>query len=302
MNRLFAYFRMRRGEQIGFSIMAVFIALVLFSTFIYDVLPREKKVSPEVRMLAEDLVANPEVRPGRPEGRKQREANRIRPTVSYFYFDPNDLSVEDWMRLGLSERQIRVIHNYEAKGGHFRKPEDIAKLYSLSDEDVARLLPYVRIAERPSNGKSVERPMATKPYSNSYESLLINLNSADSAELTQLRGIGPAFSRRIVNFRNSLGGFHSTEQLSEVYGLPEETYLHIKKHVQVDKASIVKLRINELDVNALAKHPYISYKQARTMVNFREHHGPFKSMEDLKKILSLDEAFFRKIEIYIDFR
>jgi len=293
---------MRREEQIGFSIMAVFIALVLFSTFIYDVLPREKKVSPEVRMLAEDLVANPEVRPGRPERRKQREANKIRPTVSYFYFDPNDLSVEDWMRLGLSERQIRVIHNYEAKGGHFRKPEDIAKLYSLSDEDVARLLPYVRIAERPSDGMSFERPMATKPYSNSYESLRINLNSADSAELTQLRGIGPAFSRRIVNFRNSLGGFHSTEQLSEVYGLPEETYLHIKKHVQVDQASIVKLRINELDVNALAKHPYISYKQARTMVNFREHHGPFKSMEDLKKILSLDQAFFRKIEIYIDFR
>ncbi|WP_149526468.1 ComEA family DNA-binding protein [Sphingobacterium hotanense] len=302
MNRLFAYFRMRREEQIGFSILAVLIVILLFCTFLYDRVPKKKMLSTEVRALAEDLVSSPDVRYENSRVSKLGETTKSKPAISYFFFDPNGLSVDEWKRLGLSERKIRVIHNYEAKGGHFRKPEDVAKLYSLTDEDVARLLPYVRIAEKEFKRTNFERPIAKKAFTAPYESLRINLNTADSAELTQLRGIGPAFSRRIVRFRELLGGFYSTEQLSEVYGLPEETFLHIKQHLQVDEASIVKLKINDLDANALSRHPYISYKQARTIVNYREHHGAFSSMDDLKKILSLDEAFFRKIEIYLDFK
>ena len=65
--------------------------------------------------------------------------------VSLFRFDPNTADSATFVRLGLSPRVARAIIHYRAAGGIFRKPQDFARIYTLSDEDFHRLLPYIYI-------------------------------------------------------------------------------------------------------------------------------------------------------------
>lgn len=79
-----------------------------------------------------------------------------------------------------------------------------------------------------------------KPYANnynkkssSYDTVRVELNSADTTELKRLRGIGSVLSARIVKYRTKLGGFSSVEELKNVYGLSDETYQSILPHVWI---------------------------------------------------------------------
>ncbi len=302
MKRLYGYFEMRRWERIGFNCMLILMLLLFLINFLSPYLFKPGPYSAELRVLAkalDDSLAGPAQEP-RIASLKPRKSS-ARPNVHYFEFDPNGLALADWQRLGLSEKQARVIHNYEAKGGRFRTAADLGKIYSLSEETVAKLMPYVRIAaEQPTVDPSPDKPIAAKAREEP-PLLAMDLNTADSTALMDLKGIGPVFSVRIVKYRELLGGYYETAQLQEVYGLPAETITSIIPHLVLDKSKIKRLKINHLSSQELAKHPYISYQQARTIVNYRKQHGMFKSMADLQNILSLNPDFFRKIEFYLDF-
>jgi DNA uptake protein ComE-like DNA-binding protein len=130
--------------------------------------------------------------------------------------------------------------------------------------------------------------------------LLININQADSFALRKLPGIGEKYSSRIVRYRNWLGGFHSKEQLLEVYGI-DSTLLHtILLFIKLEGDSLKRININECSFKDLSSHPYISYKLAKLMVKYREHHGVYSSLEELKKIPLIDEQLFRKIAVYLE--
>jgi DNA uptake protein ComE-like DNA-binding protein len=128
------------------------------------------------------------------------------------------------------------------------------------------------------------------------------LNSADSAKLTELKGIGPSFARRIVNYRNRLGGFISKEQLKEVFGMDDDRYAEMQGQVSVDPTHIQKIHINKVDFDGLKKFPYLSFKQMNAIVQFREQHGDYSSLNDMRNIAILNDEILRKIEPYIDFK
>src|SRR3569833_3197280 len=69
---------------------------------------------------------------------------------------------------------------------------------------------------------------AVTVYKKAASNVVIELNSADSAKLTELKGIGPSFARRIINYRNRLGGFINKEQLKEVYGMDDDRYAEMQ--------------------------------------------------------------------------
>lgn len=308
MKRLFAYFEMRRAEQIGFYAMSTIILLLIVINMIKRNPNNEQPITVQVLHLSSDLIDSAHLQQPNNElyqqSQQQQSSSEFKKAVTYFHFDPNNLPVASWKKLGLTDAQVRVIHNYESKGGQFRVPEDIAKIYSLSASDVNRLMPYVKIENQkvvPISVESNNPVVNSEPPISRYADLMIELNTADSLALIALRGIGPVYSSRIIKYRELLGGYYELEQLKEVYGLPIETIEHISNHLQIDPGSILKIKINTLDASAISKHPYISYKQAKTIVNYRKQHGHFSSIEDLKKILSLQEPFFRKIEIYLDF-
>lgn len=167
-----------------------------------------------------------------------------KPLAEPFEFDPNSVSVDELQDLGLSERQAEVIQNYREKGGKFRKKEDFAKMYVVSEALFARLEPYINIPK-------------------------VELNGADSAALVSLYGIGPYFAKKILAYRERLGGFYSVEQLMEVDGMNQERFDGLKEYIVVDSLKIKCFPIWILPQDSIAKHPYIGAYAAKGIVRFR---------------------------------
>jgi len=210
-----------------------------------------------------------------------------------FYFNPNNLPVEKWKQLGLTDKQIKVIKNYEAKGGKFYKKEDVKKMYCIKENEYKILEPYIEIPE------NKEKKEFTKTAKFEKNKNIVELNSADSIELTTLKGIGSSFANRIIKYRNLLGGFYKKEQLLEVWGLDSAKYFQFSDFVTVNSSSIKKTNMNTATFDELRKHPYIGYNLAKVISNYKKQHGNYKSVSDIKKIAVVDEKLFLKVCNYL---
>jgi competence protein ComEA len=224
-----------------------------------------------------------------------------------FYFDPNTLNAEGWKRLGIREKTAATIQNYLAKGGKFKKPEDISKIYGLFKDDYERLLPYVKIASQPGvekryNEEKKEYSSSDKPVYPAKKMVplkIIEINSADTAALIALPGIGSKLAARIINFRDKLGGFYAVKQVAETYGLPDSTYNKIQVFLQCNPSSVKQLNINTADANTLKQHPYIRWNLANAIVQYRAQHGNFKLVDDLQQLALITPEIFEKIKAYL---
>jgi DNA uptake protein ComE-like DNA-binding protein len=180
-------------------------------------------------------------------------ARNVRRNVPYpapesFRFNPNTATVEDLCRLGFTIKQAEAIDAYRKKGGRFRRKADFAKSYVVSDSIYRRLEQYIDIP-------------------------LVDLNTADSTALDDLPGIGGWYASKIIEYRNSLGGYSSKEQLLEIYRFEQQKYDALKDLVTINTPYIYPLWT--LPADSLQKHPYIrNYEIARAIVMFREHNPP----------------------------
>ena len=227
-----------------------------------------------------DLVSGARRLPEQRSGRRPSAVSKPKvPTRTYasFVFDPNTVTMEDLQRLGLSERQAATIENYRAKGGRFRSKADFQKMYVVSDTLFARLEPFIDIPK-------------------------LELNTADSTALVTLRGIGPYYARKILAYRDRLGGFYDKAQLLEIEGIDSERYEGLADAVTVDPAKIRPLDLWHASDSLLAQHPYLGAKGARSVIRYRalydstrwtpadlaaEHALPEENIEKLKKYIEI---------------
>lgn len=128
--------------------------------------------------------------------------------------------------------------------------------------------------------------------------LVFDLNEADTLDLQQLKGIGPVFSKRIVKYRNLLGGFVRKEQLMEVYGITPELYAQVESQLKINEPHPKQFDLNSATLNELKSHPYLDYYQAKAIVSFRQK-SPFNKIEDLMKVTLIDKTTFEKVRPYI---
>jgi competence protein ComEA len=214
--------------------------------------------------------------------------------VTLFEFDPNTLNAEGWKKLGLNNRMIRTIQNYVSKGGRFRKPADLQKIYGFSKEDYERLGPYIRIPviEELKPEYIKEKKAKAVPRE-------IDINTADTTAWIALPGIGSKLANRIVHFREKLGGFYTVEQVGETYGLPDSTFQLIKPRLTCAPGAIQQININTADVNTLKQHPYIKWPVANAIVQYRQQHGDYRSVEDLQQIAIMTPELYRKMAGYL---
>ncbi len=184
---------------------------------------------------------------------------------------------------------------YRNKIQSFKTWEEVEKTYGITPRQVETLKKYFYLE---ANNSFKETPRVF--VKNKEErSKILDLNKATAQDLETLPGIGKVFSRRIVKYRNLLGGYASIEQLKEVYGLPEETYEKIKNYLKVSPENIEKIPINEALPYQIMKHPYFSKKLAYRIVKYRKKYGKFQKVEDLKKIYGITDSLFLKIKPYI---
>lgn len=223
-------------------------------------------------------------------------------TGTLFYFDPNTLSFEGWEKLGIREKTIHTIQNYLSKGGRFREKEDLQKIYGLYKDQYERLAPYI-VIENPEQSSSnlfpnekEEQPEKKKEFRR-YS--IIEINTADTNAFISLPGIGSKLASRIVNFREKLGGFYSIDQISEIYGLPDSTFQKIKQFLKIEGTVLKQININTATLDELRSHPYIKYQLANPIIAYRDQHGAFTKIEDIKKVFVITDDIYYKIAPYL---
>lgn len=131
--------------------------------------------------------------------------------------------------------------------------------------------------------------------------LTVELNRADTTALQLLHGIGPAYARRIVAYRDRLGGFVADSQLLEVYGFTPELLAHLRPYLRIDTADRRRLAINSASLKELSRHPYLEYYQARDIVNLRARGQRFHKEADLRAIPSMADSSLERLRPYLDY-
>jgi len=312
------YFQFSKAERTGLIVLLVLIAFswclpVCVSYFSTPVATDTIGFTAAVTAFEQQLKAAVRKSPARVHDHvDKRSAPPVRNTAALFYFNPNSLPASDWQQLGMPPRTISIIQNYLRKGGRFRKKEDLQKIYGLSPAMYDRLANYVRIPDEAKTPAGLQtgkadsfRIRGRQVFFNNRErttSPVIDINTADTLSWQALPGIGPVLARRIVTFRERLGGFYAIAQVAETYGLPDTTFKKIQALLRLDNGLLRKIDINHTDEKSLADHPYISYKLARLIVRYRNAHGPFSQLTDLRSIPLVDEIIYRKIEHYIQIK
>lgn len=316
LRKFSAYFNLTSKERSGFFVLFLLLFIGLLAHFTLRILQERSPLPIEIVALEPLHIAEKSDR-----DRDETAADQLLSpprngrTAGYpkpFVFDPNTATDSDWVRLGLTDRQASVITNYVAKGGRFRRTEDLQKMYSVQASFYRHVAPYIRIAD-PKKVAQQTYADGPKPVEEGPKSLeaardhststtwRVEVNTADTSTWKRLRGVGDVFSARIVKFRDALGGFYSIAQVKEVYGISEELFVSIAPFLTIDTGVVRRLPINSLEVDALKRHPYIGTKEASSIVNYRRQHGDFHSIGDLEKIIPLNKEFLRKIEPYLDY-
>ncbi len=280
-------------------------------------LGRKEKVEYEKNPKSKGYVSN----------RSRRKQPRKEVVIKGAKFNPNTVSKEELLEMGLPDYVIKTMMNFRNKGGKFYQKEDLLKVYGMKTEWYDELesfihIPHVRkdyskqkkepkeqrvysktkdeTKEKYSKASSVRMPMR-KPRKTEwkYPVVEVDVNTSDAAGFERIYGIGPTYAKRIIKYRESLGGFTGVHQIAEVYGLPDSTFQKIRKHLLLESGEVSRININSATTDELKSHPYIRWKVANAIVKYRETHGIYPSVEALQDNYAISDSLYLKLAPYL---
>ncbi|MDR1170330.1 MAG: helix-hairpin-helix domain-containing protein [Prevotellaceae bacterium] len=233
-----------------------------------------------------------------------------------FMFDPNVTDSASLVLLGFSPQQARIIINYRNKGGKFYSKENFGKSFAVSEEMYSRLYNYIDIKqESGKKGKIADKNSEVKENreiakveknkesnSSGKKTYTVELNSADFDELQKFRGIGEYYAKKIVEYRDRLGGFYKAEQLMEIRGIDSIRFEMFRNQILIDTLHIRRIKINAVTENELARHPYINNFTAKAIIGYRKFKGTITSSGEMIREKVITEKQLEKIAAYIDYQ
>jgi len=293
---LFNFFHFNKQERNGVFVLCLLIFILFVVRLLIPFIGRNDTVQlitvtvqPPIQMIMAKEDQN-----------IREQTSNIKISNQRFVFDPNTISEEDAMKLGFSEKLSKTLVNFRNKGGRFFKPEDLRKLYGLAPKFYEELESYILIPRKEYKHDSVfvnkPRVFEKKVYSRE----LVELNTADSLAIVFLKGIGPGFTKRIIKYRSLLGGFHSLDQLKEVYGMTDSLFAALSSQIKLDATVLNKIPVNAIDFNSLRKHPYFNFQSAQAIINYRFKHGKLNET-DVRNLGVFSEEKLRLILPYLSY-
>jgi competence ComEA-like helix-hairpin-helix protein len=288
------FFGFSRSQTNGFVILLPVVTLALFSepTYRWWVSQRKDDFSKE-KLALDSLTSQWEL---------EKEKNQIpleeEVAFVFFKFDPNAATSEELNALGFSKGLTQRLIHYREKGGKFRVKTDLRKLYGMDSLFYESLTPFILLPEK------IELVKKESDFTKSFKkkSEIFDINEADSTQWKSIYGIGSKLSKRIIVYREKLGGFITQNQLNEVYGLDSVVIDRINKASFLSaEFSPNKIYVNTADELVLSSHPYLTKKLAKAIVAYRFQHGKFHSLEDLRKVQLIDNTVLEKISPYLTF-
>ena len=227
-------------------------------------------------------------------------------------FDPNTADSVTLVHLGFKPWQAKNMLKYRAKGGRYRVPEDLKKLYGMTDSMYQALRPYICIVRTEPDSLRIDSLLidSVEVDTTRYDSMpkwhsvkrdtILNLRTADTTELKMIRGIGSYRASQIVRYRERLGGFVRVEQLKEVKGM-ETVADSVLKHFVLDSTNVKRLDVNNIGVRQLSRHPYLRFEDAKAIYEFRRKNIRLDSLEQLYELEDLSEETIKKVAPYLKF-
>ena len=227
------------------------------------------------------------------------------------HFDPNTVDSMTLVGFGLKEWKVRNFLHYRAAGKVFRSAEEMGKTHGWTEEDVEKVRGYVRVGKEygkdGKNGRNEKigrdgkgwerREDVPERASNKFRSLTkVDVNTADTALLRRVPGIGGKISEAIVTYRKKLGGFHSVEQLRELKIVSPELLEWFEVSSSPD---IQRLNINKASFQALNSHPYISYEQTKALLQYIRLYGKVKDEQALVETGIFTKEDLERLRPYI---
>ena len=245
-------------------------------------------VSDTLYQLLYPYILLPEVKENKFVDSSKKEKSKI----TYFNFDPNTISKEQWEKLGFNDWQIKTIFNYKEKGGSWKTKADVKKIYGLAETDYYKLEPFILL---PNEISKSETSATKKDYTKK-----VNINTANAKELTNLKGINSEkYAEIIVKYRTELGGFVKKEQLKEVWNLKIETYNEFVNQLELGVVLPQQLNLNKATAEELKVHPYIDWNIAKAIIAYKKSHGSYKDVHDIKQIHLITDEIYSKIAPYL---
>lgn len=256
--------------------------------------------------------------------------------VESFPFDPNTADSTTLLRLGLAPWQVKAIYNYRAKHGRYHTAEDFKRLPGMTLELWERLGKFVTIDKKyryldvppvsrtrsstssvPEKKTQTETTPQTKPSDSIMqpdedsirvdttrypvkfkEKTLVDINAADTNLLKKIPNIGSYRAREIVSYRQRLGGYTEVNQVMEACEMPDE----VLEWFSLVPVPVKTLNVNSLSVRQLMRHPYLSFYQAREIVEYRKEHGPIKQIEELATLDKFSSFDIERLRPYLIFQ
>lgn len=304
------------GEQwLGVGILAVLMGATLF------LVHRFQPAEPEVVKVVNDSVLTQfatyqaeqdSIRKATWKKKYPRDTIAIRMQV----FDPNTADSSTLVHLGLKKWQASNMLKYRAKGGRYRKAEDMKKLYGMTDSMYQALLPYIQIDTlaiqqyRDSIYRSRIDTVQTDSlprYVSPKRDTILNLRTADTTELKLIRGIGSYRAQQIVRYRKQLGGFTSVEQLYEIKALKpllSDTLSadSLLAHFWLDSIIVDPLPVNSASLERLQRHPYLSFEQAKAIYELRRRKVRLSSIKALEQLDCFTPEELLRVAPYLSFK
>ena len=307
-------FLLTREQWLGIAILAILVGVTIF--LLQRVEPQEEKNVIQVndsilKEFATHQAKQDSIRKATWEKKFPRDTITIRMQV----FDPNTADSSTLVHVGLKKWQASNMLKYRAKGGRYRRAEDIKKLYGMTDSMYMALLPYIKIDTiavdqyRDSVSRIQRDSMVVDSmprYVSQKRDTILNLRTADTTELKMIRGIGSYRAKQIVRYREQLGGFAHVKQLYEVKALQplltdSMSSDSLLAHFWLDSVIIDPLRVNSAGVEKLQRHPYLSFEQAKAIYELRRKKIHLDSITQLKKVECFTEQELKRLTPYLSF-
>lgn len=275
--------RERRG-----SLLLVVLLLVVTLVSHFTGRHRSQVVpSADPEWLEEAFRYTPETTPADTNGYGELSASFMPDSAGATTVDPNHASYDALIRAGFGFRTAHNLIRYRQAGGRIRKAGDLMKIYGMDSNQLARVAGHIFVAREETRLYQFPAPAQ------------LDLNRADSASLERLPGIGPVLARRIIRYRNKLGGFSDPEQLAEVYGISDSLLQVLEGRLQADTALVVHISLNKAGEKELASHPYIGKYRAEGILRLRNQVSRIRSPDELAENGVLEKNELEKLRPYL---
>ncbi|MFA9188835.1 helix-hairpin-helix domain-containing protein [Flavobacterium sp. FBOR7N2.3] len=288
------YFQFSKEQQRGILGLFLVIIGIQFVSFFVDFKTTPKVDLEEQKWLAIHSEIN------------TLENQQNQHSFKMYPFNPNFITDYKGYQLGMSVAEIDKLHAFRKENKYVNSAKEFQVVTGVSDSLLAAMAPYFKFPDWVKNksmAKSVLFSNTNSAYFSKKEKLVVkDINQATQDDLIKIYGIGDAISKRILKFKESLGGFVSMEQMKDVWGLSPEVIEQLNTNFKVGALpNFKKIDINNASVKELAQFPYFRYNLAREIVIYRSMNGDIKNASDLTKIKGMSIENANIIALYLDF-